>query len=51
MRVFKSISMRPETLKKLEDVFGDIDTINFSRMTDKALCEYAESFKKKMEES
>jgi len=45
MRVFKSISIRPETLRTLEDIFGDVDTINFSALADTAIERYLENMK------
>jgi len=45
MRVYKAISIRLETLMKLEDVFGDINTINFSKLADEAILDYVKSVK------
>ncbi|EKQ52913.1 MAG: hypothetical protein B655_1584 [Methanobacterium sp. Maddingley MBC34] len=46
MRVNKTVSLQHETLKKLETVFGDIDTINFSRLADTAILNYVNSIQK-----
>jgi len=45
MRVNKTVSLKHETLKALELVFGDIDTINFSALTDTAIEQYLEGIK------
>lgn len=45
MRVYKTVSLRPETLRALESVFEDIDTINFSALADIAIGKYVSNMK------
>lgn len=45
MKVFKSISIDSETLREIEDVYGDLDKVNFSQIADTALAEHAKKIK------
>lgn len=45
MRIVKCMSIDPETLKAIEEAYGDLDKVNFSEIADTALAEHAKKIK------